>query len=117
MGPLESLRADIRGSVMFGVLGGLAIAVGTAVAMPVGGGITSSVVTATVAGLTCGAAGFVAVSQAVAFMAIGPWLDLSGRGPVRLMTFLEFGRKRDLLRCAGSAYQFRHNELQRYLAD
>lgn len=45
------------------------------------------------------------------------WLALRGRLPWRLMGFLADAHRRAVLRQAGPAYQFRHVELQRYLAD
>ena len=44
------------------------------------------------------------------------WLALRGRLPWRLMAFLADAHQRAVLRQAGAAYQFRHVELQRYLA-
>jgi hypothetical protein len=46
------------------------------------------------------------------------WLVLRGRLPRRLMAFLaDAHAQRGVLRQVGAVYQFRHIELQRYLAD
>jgi NACHT domain len=45
------------------------------------------------------------------------WLALRGRLPWRLMGFLADAHERDVLRQVGAAYQFRHVQLQRRLAD
>jgi hypothetical protein len=64
-------------------------------------------------------AGFVPV--ALAALSTMPWwrftvtrviLALSGRGPLRLMTFLADAHRRGVLRQFGGVYQFRHNRLQ-----
>jgi hypothetical protein len=45
------------------------------------------------------------------------WLALRGRTPLRLMSFLEDAYKLGVLRQANGYYEFRHQMLQRYLAD
>lgn len=115
MGPRESYDADKRGSFWFGAIGGAATAAGGLVVAPVGGLFDSTVASAALAGAAVCIAGAVTASQAVAVISIGALLRLRGRTPFRLMAFLEFARERDLLRCAGSAFEFRHKELQEYL--
>jgi hypothetical protein len=44
-------------------------------------------------------------------------LAARGRGPLRLMRFLDDAARRGVLRQAGPVYQFRHARLQAYLAD
>ncbi|NUP20174.1 MAG: NACHT domain-containing protein [Streptomyces sp.] len=44
------------------------------------------------------------------------WLALTGRGPRRLMRFLEEAHALGVLRRSGSVYQFRHSALQEVLA-
>lgn len=44
------------------------------------------------------------------------WLSLRGHVPWRLMGFLADARERGVLRQLGPAYQFRHEQLQRFLA-
>ncbi|GGT10211.1 NACHT domain-containing protein [Streptomyces chromofuscus] len=45
------------------------------------------------------------------------WLALTGRAPWRLMTFLEDAHRLGVLRQTGARYEFRHQHLQRHLAD
>ncbi|MFI6056116.1 hypothetical protein ACIBCO_39380 [Streptomyces violascens] len=69
-------------------------------------------------GAFCGGLGYclclTAYGQWVALARI--WLPLTGRLPWRLVPFLEDACKRDVLRRAGAAYQFRHARLQDHLA-
>ncbi len=51
-----------------------------------------------------------------AFLLASKWLVVRGRCPWRLMSFLEDAYRLGLLRVVGSAYQFRHAELQDHLA-
>lgn len=50
------------------------------------------------------------------FVIVRSWLALRGKLPWRLMTFLADARRREILRQAGGAYQFRHIRLQETLA-
>jgi hypothetical protein len=45
------------------------------------------------------------------------WLGLSGRLPLRLMTFLDDACRRGVLRQHAGEYRFRHNSLQQHLAN
>ena len=115
MGPMQSYRADLRGSLMFGLIGGTAIGIGSAIGIPHDGLLAAAVIGAG-SGLAIGAAGTACSSQAVALASIGLWLRLTGgRGPIAVVPFLEFARERNLIRVAGTAYQFRHRELREYL--
>jgi hypothetical protein len=51
-----------------------------------------------------------------AFLVASVWLAVCHRFPWRLMAFLEDAYRLGLLRVVGSAYQFRHAELQDHLA-
>ena len=44
------------------------------------------------------------------------WLALRGRTPWRLASFLDAAHKKQVLRQAGPAYQFRHELLRKHLA-
>jgi hypothetical protein len=115
MGPMQSYRADLRGSTMFGLIGGSAVAIGAAVGVP-HADLLEAVAIGIGAGLVVGVAGIVSASQAIALASIGVWLRLTGRrGPIAVVPFLEFARERNLIRVAGTAYQFRHRELREYL--
>lgn len=50
------------------------------------------------------------------FLLVRAWLAMRGRLPWRLMAFLADARRREILRQAGGAYQFRHIRLQETLA-
>jgi hypothetical protein len=58
-----------------------------------------------------------AASQGGRLGVAGVAMRLCGRGPVRVLRFLEDARRRQVLRQAGSAYQFRHARLQDRLAE
>ncbi|MEU9181645.1 NACHT domain-containing protein [Streptomyces sp. NPDC048550] len=67
---------------------------------------------------------FAFITVAIAFLS-GPWgyftqtrvwLAVSGRLPLRLMTFLDDAHRRGILRQNGAVYEFRHVLLQRHLA-
>ncbi|MFE6406663.1 NACHT domain-containing protein [Streptomyces sp. NPDC057837] len=45
------------------------------------------------------------------------WLALTGRAPWRLMAFLEEAHRLGVLRQTGARYEFRHQRLQRHLAE
>jgi hypothetical protein len=51
------------------------------------------------------------------FRVVSWWLALRGRAPWRLMTFFAQARQLGVLRQEGPAYQFRHGELQKRLAE
>ena len=91
---------------MFGLIGGTAIGIGSAIGIPHDGLLAAAVIGAG-SGLAIGAAGTACSSQAVALASIGLWLRLTGgRGPIAVVPFLEFARERNLIRVAGTAYQF-----------
>jgi hypothetical protein len=59
----------------------------------------------------------VAASQAGHLGVVGMAMRLQGTGPVRMLRFLRDARDRQVLRQAGSVYQFRHARLQDRLAE
>ena len=67
-------------------------------------------------GIGIGVAGAVTVSQAVALVLLGAGLRFSGVAHFSLMGFLADAKNRQVLRQVGTLYQFRHGELQDYLA-
>ena len=117
MGPLVSLRMDIRGSVTLGLVAACAIGIGSAITVP-HARVVEAILVGSGIGVTVGVAGAICASQAVALGCIGVWLTLSGRrGPLSIVRFLEFAREQNLVRVAGTAYQLRHRELQEYLRE
>jgi hypothetical protein len=67
-------------------------------------------------GLTFGLAYGVKSRAWPAFLVASGWLAVRRCFPWRLMAFLEDAYRLGLLRVVGSAYQFRHAELQDHLA-
>jgi hypothetical protein len=111
--PAESLHGD-RLTVL------LTSAVGLVTALVIGL-VSGLLVGGAVGGLLMG--GLVAVILVEpgnrawpAFLVASGWLAARHRLPWRLMAFLEDAYRLGLLRVAGSAYQFRHAELQDHLA-
>jgi hypothetical protein len=111
-------RAAIRGNLTDGLLAGLILGI-----------IVTALLTATTA-LTRSPRGWavlvVAGTAAALLCAVcvaGLWrrylallLATRGRLPWRLSRFLDWATRAGLMRMAGTAYQFRHRELQEYLA-
>ncbi|CAI7976919.1 membrane hypothetical protein [Frankia sp. Hr75.2] len=70
-------------------------------------------------GLAAGLSGGLAIGLASAWGRLGlarPWLAARGQQPLRLVTFLEDAHARGVLCRAGAVWEFRHADLQRYLA-
>ena len=107
--PEHSRSQDRNTFLVLGVVSGLLVfaGAGRAVIVPVGvaGGITVGLV-------------FAGMQAAWGRYTIArTWLALRGKVPFRLSRFLQDAHKnRGVLRQVGSAYQFRHAELQRHLA-
>jgi hypothetical protein len=84
-------------------------------------GLTAGVVLGVAAGMTTGVAGRLTNREyegaSGLFLVACSWLVLRGRLPRQLTTFLaDAHARRGVLRQVGAVYQFRHIELQRYLA-
>ncbi|MET9122262.1 NACHT domain-containing protein [Streptomyces sp. NPDC004528] len=129
-GPWQILRNDLAYGLMSGLAWGLATAVMAGLAFDprtglafgtvgfVSGlvGLTAGIIARLVSGIlpripTGIAAGFPATRRYLVFL-----LCSRRRLPVRLITFLDWACDAGLLRRAGPAYQFRHREIQRWLA-
>jgi hypothetical protein len=108
-GPRAVLERDRGTFLTIGILGGLAFGLGAAF------GVRPSVGVA--AGLTVGLVAACVQSSYGAFAIARFWLAVTGRLPWRLMGFLDDAHRLGVLRQIGAAYQFRHVELQRYLAE
>lgn len=122
--PTQSQHGDRRLTVL--VTGAAGLAFGLGFGFPIGlacvlvvgpaFGLAFGLVFGPAGGLAFGLA-FGLVSQAwPAFLAASGWLAIRRRFPWRLMTFLDDAHRLGLLRVVGSAYQFRHAELQDHLA-
>jgi hypothetical protein len=103
--PWELLRDDLPVAVVY------TLPVGLVFGLMVGlvSGLSVGLVAGSAFGLMFGLASAV-VRRYVVFL-----LCSTGRLPFRLVVFLEWACEAGLLRYAGSAYQFRHRELQQWL--
>jgi hypothetical protein len=121
--PTDSQRGDRQLTVLvtstvglaFGLLIGLSrvafvLLIGLPVALVLG--LASGLVAWLAAGLVVGLPG----RAWPAFLIASGWLAVRRRLPWRLMAFLDDAYRLGLLRVVGSAYQFRHAELQDHLA-
>ena len=118
--PLSTYRADLRYGLAFAAATGLtagtaaAVVTGLTVALDRGPGpglvaaAVAGVVLALVAAVTAG----MAYAEAPVLLVMSLVRALRGRGPIRLLAFLEDARDRGILRAAGPTYEFRHAELQ-----
>lgn len=115
--PQVSYATDLVGGLMFFVLS--AFFVGLAFGLSVG--LTHNwklgIECGIAAGVGTGAAGAITVSQAAVLLVVRANLRLRQIAPWRLMPFLAEARNRQVLRQVGTLYQFRHGELQDYLAE
>jgi hypothetical protein len=120
--PTAVLRSDVIAGVASGaVLGALAGAFGAFAhqlsVQPLQNdriGLTSALLIAFACGFLLG---YVAISVTSTRYAVMVIIDSGlGRSPLRLAKFLNRAENAGLLRLAGSAYQFRHQRLQEYLA-
>jgi hypothetical protein len=123
--PQTLLTRDRRMFLTNGGVLGLALGLGTGLAMAVSPNALSGLPNGVRFGLGVGLANFVAVGLAFAFMQASwgsfglarAWLATTGHLPWRLMTFLKDAHEtHGVLRQLGAVYQFRHVEIQRELA-
>jgi hypothetical protein len=108
--PQASLRHDL---IAWGVFG---LALGIVVALIYGFAFQTDVA-ASFAWVGLGLATAVAASHTSAYALAVAVMVLRRRGPVRLLSFLEDARSRQLLRRVGWVYQFRHARLQDRMAE
>ncbi|MGP3925935.1 hypothetical protein [Streptomyces sp. 8N616] len=117
VGPRDVWRHHIRLRLVLGLLTGVAVALFFGSLAAYEYGLRNGVLVSALRG--CGHASSPARSATWALpLPSPPSSSPSGEGtPVRLMSFLENARRRNLLRAAGPAYQFRHTRLQERLTD
>ncbi|MEA5364154.1 hypothetical protein VA596_31790 [Amycolatopsis sp., V23-08] len=112
---VASYKGDRGGGALFGVIAGLfsglGIGVGAAAALGAERGLLIGIATA----VSAGVAGAVTASQVAAFRIVTAPLAALGRIPRKPMAVLADMYERQLLRQAGTLFQFRHAELQDYL--
>jgi hypothetical protein len=106
----------VRGGVIFGVAGGFWVGLAFGVGGERASGLTAGVLIGIIAGVSWGIAGAIAASQTVGLFISCTALRIRGIAPLHLLAFLEDARRRQVLRQAGSVYQFRHAEPQDYLS-
>jgi hypothetical protein len=112
---IGSYRADLRtctlGGLMTGIAGGVVAGFGAGLKFGPAFGLEAAVVF----GLGSGLAVLIAVSRAPLVTLAQFLLVVQGKGLVRFMRLLEDAASRQVLRQAGTVYQFRHAELQERL--
>ncbi len=112
------LAVEIAVGVAVGVTSGIAFGVSVWIAIALAPGIVVGITTGIAFGVLAGiAAGATNVNFFLPAFVAFALMRLTGRGPVRMMGFLEDARRRGVLRTAGPVYQFRHARLQDLLAD
>ncbi|MEV4351160.1 hypothetical protein AB0J83_42425 [Actinoplanes sp. NPDC049596] len=120
LSPRSTRRSDCTAAIARGASIGLVIGGTTYVAFTIAEGWRSGVLHALIF-----ATGFVLVDRYSGFnatvwgrfLAAKFWLAVQGRVPWRFMAFLDDAHQHDLLRRVGAVYQFRHEQLQRRLAE
>ncbi|WP_133169147.1 hypothetical protein [Streptomyces sp. MH60] len=113
--PRDVWRHHIGLRLVLGLLTGVAVAVFSGSLVAHEYGLSNGVLVGATAGLwACLFAGPVG-NLGVAAVLSAIQLSISEGTPVRLMSFLEDARRRNLLRVAGPAYQFRHDWLRESL--
>jgi MFS family permease len=123
--PIDSWQGNRRLVIALGLVAGTAVgviagltfgvAIGAVAGMTVG--ITAGLAFGLLTGITAGLTG--AATNVDFFLPAHTAFVLlrrAGRGPARMMDFLEDARRRGVLRTAGPVYQFRHARLQDLLA-
>jgi hypothetical protein len=116
LGPAISWRNDLRHAMAIGLMvwlvtglvGGLAFGLVGGFVVGLVGGLMTGLAAALVAGL--------GTSHAVPAAFAEAQLAMRWHTPLRLMTFLDDARERNVLRTVGPVYQFRHARLQDRLA-
>lgn len=116
--PKSVLVRDRRTFLAVALAAGLTVGVAVAITTSAEGGVVHGVEAGLAFGVGVGlAAGSVRAVWGT-FIIARCWLALHRCLPLRLNSFLnDAHQKRGVLRQAGAFYQFRHEELQRYLAD
>jgi hypothetical protein len=115
----SSFRADLRGGALIGLAIGVTLTLTLTLVLAEQRGVLSSLAIAAAIGSVFASLTGIAASQAAALTLIGSWRWLRRQGPPLLLGvtrrhpgFLEDARAREVLRCVGTLYQFRHARLQ-----
>jgi hypothetical protein len=108
--PHASLRQDLIAWTMFGLVLGIVVAL-------IFGFAFQTKFAASFVWVGLGLVTAIAASHTSGYALAVVVMLLSGRGPVRLLSFLEDARDRQILRRVGWVYQFRHARLQDRMAE
>jgi hypothetical protein len=117
--PRDIVRTDLAGGLAFGLVGGLAVGLAAGAAVGLAFGLTAGLAGGLAFGLVGGlAAGLVIGLAGLRYVALLLCTRRWSRQPLpwRLGRFLHWCYGAGLIRIAGIGYQFRHRELQDYLA-
>lgn len=114
--PVRSQRDDRQLTVLVTSTVGLLVGLMLGVAFGLPAGLANGLIIGEVSGVASGLVGGLANRAWPAFLVASGWLAVRHRFPLRLMVFLDDAYRLGLLRVVGSAYQFRHAELQDDLA-
>ncbi|WP_405786538.1 NACHT domain-containing protein [Streptomyces sp. NBC_00029] len=106
------LRIGLATAVVTGLLVGVSVGAAEGYPLSILFGVFSALAVGAIAGLTTG----LASTSWAPYAAATSLLALRGHVPWHLQAFLADAHRRGVLRQAGTAYQFRHRELQRHLA-
>ncbi|MFD5626934.1 hypothetical protein [Streptomyces sp. NPDC127072] len=116
IGPRDVWLHHIRLGLLLGLLVGLSVALLIVPAATWMNGFWAGAPLGVGAGLWAGLVAGPVTNLGVATALTAVQLSAAEGTPVRLMSFLEDARRRNLLRATGPAYQFRHARLQERLA-
>ena len=106
--PTSTYRIDRRTSTVLGLTFGLAFGLATGLATGLAAGLAFGLAFGLAVGLTNGSMPNVGLTEHV--------LAVTGAGRVKFMQVLEDAHRRQVLRQAGTVYQFRHADIQEHLA-
>lgn len=106
------LRMGLATALATGLLVGISVGAAEGYPLSLLFGVFSALAVGVIAGLTTG----LASTSWAPYAAATSLLALRGHTPWHLQAFLADAHRRGVLRQAGTAYQFRHRELQRHLA-
>jgi NACHT domain len=115
--PREVIRADGSYGLVVGLVAGFGAGFAAALTVGVTVGVTVGLAYAVVIGLAVGlAVGFAFGAKSWTRYHVAIVITAATqRGPLRFAAFLDWANKAGLLRVSGTAYQFRHRQLQDWL--
>jgi hypothetical protein len=117
VGPREVWRHHAYARLGVGLVFGLATGVWFSLVLTTGGQEELAVPAGTLVAITFGIFSGVMTNLAFAIASTAVYLRLTAGFPLRLISFLEDARRRNVLRTSGQVYQFRHVTLRDRLAE